>query len=110
MDKRGDEITRDCSTHSDSSLYPTYSTMLCSTLSTDKLRECLAYKHYLNTYCLGVAPSPDGPLPRQWVDFLNEQDTIMTSVRVLCCYPINPGRLSNQCRTGADRCTPTLPR
>ena len=25
-------------------------------------------------------------------------------------YPINPGRFSNQYRTGADRCTPTLPR
>ena len=33
-----------------------------------------------------------------------------TIVRVLCLYPINPGRLSNQCHTGADRCTPTLPR
>ena len=31
-------------------------------------------------------------------------------VRVLCCYPINPGRLSNQCHTGANRCTPILPR
>ena len=27
-----------------------------------------------------------------------------------CLYPINPGRFSNQYRTGADRCTPTLPR
>ena len=27
-----------------------------------------------------------------------------------CLYPINPGRLSNQCCTGADRYTPTLPR
>ena len=27
-----------------------------------------------------------------------------------CLYPINPSRLSSQCRTGADRCTPTLPR
>ena len=25
-------------------------------------------------------------------------------------YPINPGRFSSQYRTGADRCTPTLPR
>ena len=31
-------------------------------------------------------------------------------VRVFCLYPINPSRLSNQCRTSADRCTPTLPR
>ena len=34
----------------------------------------------------------------------------LEAVRVLCCYPINPGRLSNQFCTGADRCTPTLPR
>ena len=27
-----------------------------------------------------------------------------------CLYPINPGRFSSQYRTGADRCTPTLPR
>ena len=27
-----------------------------------------------------------------------------------CLYPINPGRFSNQYRTGADRCTPKLPR
>ena len=27
-----------------------------------------------------------------------------------CLYPINPGRFSNQYRTSADRCTPTLPR
>ena len=27
-----------------------------------------------------------------------------------CLYPINPGRFSNQYHTGADRCTPTLPR
>ena len=27
-----------------------------------------------------------------------------------CLYPIDPGRFSNQYRTGADRCTPTLPR
>ena len=32
------------------------------------------------------------------------------SVRVCASSPINPDRLSNQCRTGADRCTPTLPR
>ena len=31
-------------------------------------------------------------------------------VRVLGLYRIDPGRLSSQCRTGADRCTPTLPR
>ena len=81
MDKRENETTRDCSTRSDSSLYPTYSTMLRSTLSTDELRECLAYEHRLNTYRLGVAPSPDGPLPGRWVDFLNEQDAIMASRR-----------------------------
>ena len=34
----------------------------------------------------------------------------VTPVRVLGRYPIDPGRLSNQCRTSADRCTPTLPR
>ena len=79
MGGRGDETTRDCSTHSGSSLYPAYSTMLHSTLSTDKLRECLAYEHCLNAYCLGVAPSPDGPLPGRWIDFLNKQDTIMAS-------------------------------
>ena len=81
MDKRENKTTRDCSTRSDSSLYPTYSTMLRSTLSTDKLRECLAYKHRLNAYRLGVAPSPDGPLPGRWVNFLNEQDAIMASRR-----------------------------
>ena len=27
-----------------------------------------------------------------------------------CLYPINPSRFSNQYRTGANRCTPTLPR
>ena len=27
-----------------------------------------------------------------------------------CLYPINPGRFSSQYRTGANRCTPTLPR
>ena len=32
------------------------------------------------------------------------------NVRICGLYPINPDRLSNQCRTGADRCTPTLPR
>ena len=31
-------------------------------------------------------------------------------VRVCCLYPIDPDRFSNQYRTGADRCTPTLPR
>ena len=31
-------------------------------------------------------------------------------VRVFDLYPINLGRLSNQCRTDADRCTPKLPR
>ena len=31
-------------------------------------------------------------------------------VRVCASSPINPGRLSNQFRTGIDRCTPTLPR
>ena len=25
-------------------------------------------------------------------------------------HPINPDRLSNQCRAGADRCAPMLPR
>ena len=33
---------------------------------------------------------------------------IVVNVRVFVLYPINPGRLSNQCRTGADRCTPKL--
>ena len=27
-----------------------------------------------------------------------------------CLYPINPGKLSSQCCTGVDRCTPKLPR
>ena len=31
-------------------------------------------------------------------------------VRVCASSPINPGRLSNQFRTGANRCTPTLSR
>ena len=31
-------------------------------------------------------------------------------VRVCASSQINPGRLSNQFRTSADRCTPTLPR
>ena len=31
-------------------------------------------------------------------------------VRVSASSRINPGRLSNQFHTGADRCTPTLPR
>ena len=39
-----------------------------------------------------------------------EREELKGVVRVLCCYPINPSRLSNQCHTGADRCTPTLPR
>ena len=34
----------------------------------------------------------------------------VASVRVGASSPINPGRLSNQCRTSVDRCTPTLPR
>ena len=33
-----------------------------------------------------------------------------TLVLGFCLYPINPSRFSNQYRTGADRCTPTLPR
>ena len=38
--------------------------------------------------------------------------SIWRSVHLLgfCLYPINPGRFSNQYRTGADRCTLTLPR
>ena len=34
----------------------------------------------------------------------------LMAVRVFDLYPIKPGRFSNQYRTGADRCTPTLPR
>ena len=34
----------------------------------------------------------------------------INSVRVCASSQINPSRLSNQFRTGADRCTPTLPR
>ena len=30
---------------------------------------------------------------------------IMVTVLGFCLYPINPGRFSNQYRTGADRCT-----
>ena len=38
--------------------------------------------------------------------------TSLTTIRLLGSVPLpnNPGRLSNQFHTGADRCTPTLPR
>ena len=41
-----------------------------------------------------------------------EQLVLLSLVEVLgfCLYPINPGRFSSQYHTGADRCTPTLPR
>ena len=41
---------------------------------------------------------------------ISKEGPISNIVRVLHRYPINPCRLSNQCHTGADRCTPTLPR
>ena len=36
--------------------------------------------------------------------------THINSLLGFVLYPINPGRLSDQCHTGADRCTPKLPR
>ena len=50
------------------------------------------------------------------IESLLEEETSLESldnggsVLGFCLYPINPDRLSNQCHTGADRCTPTLPR
>ena len=65
----------------------------------------------------------------QWLDVLNEFDFTIRyipgvmhssgrlrckseiwNVLGFCLYPIDPGRFSNQHRTSADRCTPTLPR
>ena len=55
---------------------------------------------------------------RQWntidhqINFTSNGSHVALSSDVLgfCLYPIDPGRFSNQYRTGADRCTPTLPR
>ena len=44
------------------------------------------------------------------VEEVEENEGGGASVLGFCLYPINPGRFSIQYRTGADRCTPTLPR
>ena len=41
---------------------------------------------------------------------LNTIGELSTWMLGFCLYPINPSRFSNQYHTGADRCTPTLPR
>ena len=58
-----------------------------------------------------------GPNMRVWTDVHMADDwwslQVFSPISLLlgfCLYPINPGRLSNQYHTGADRCTPTLPR
>ena len=37
-------------------------------------------------------------------------ESYSSSVLGFCLYPIDPDRLSNQCRISVDRCTPKLPR
>ena len=63
------------------SILPILLCFIPPSVPTNSGSECLAYKHHLNAYRLGIAPSPDGPLPRQWVNFLNKQDAIMASQR-----------------------------
>ena len=57
------------------------------------------------TYKLSRNVSPIGELASAFDGFCDAYE-VLGSVPL----PNNPGRLSNQFRTGADRCTPTLPR
>ena len=52
----------------------------------------------------------DGILKAEAAKIDNMIERIKHAVLGFWLYPINPGRFSNQYRTGADRCTPTLPR